>query len=138
MPRIDIPAKVTGAQTYIQNVRVPGMLHGRPVRPRGQASLFGMSPAGGPGEFHACERRREFDRALPGSPGGPEGQLRRRCGTEEYDAIQAAAQLKVEWSEGDTLPEQGTVRCQRSSPTRDAVVLNYGNVDKALAGPPRS
>ena len=35
-PRIDIPGIVTGTATYIQNVRVPGMLHGRVVRPRGQ------------------------------------------------------------------------------------------------------
>jgi nicotinate dehydrogenase subunit B len=34
--RIDIPEKVTGEYTYVQNVRVPGMLHGRVVRPRGQ------------------------------------------------------------------------------------------------------
>ena len=39
MPRIDIPAIVTGNYTYIQNVRVPGMLHGRVVRPRGQGSV---------------------------------------------------------------------------------------------------
>ena len=36
--RIDIPAIVTGSEVYIQNVRVPGMLHGRVVRPRGQAA----------------------------------------------------------------------------------------------------
>jgi len=35
VPRIDIPDIVTGKLTYIHNVRVPGMLHGRVVRPRG-------------------------------------------------------------------------------------------------------
>ena len=34
----DIPPIVTGAHTYVQNVRVPGMLHGRIVRPRGQGA----------------------------------------------------------------------------------------------------
>ena len=29
VPRIDIPAIVTGSEVYIQNIRVPGMLHGR-------------------------------------------------------------------------------------------------------------
>jgi nicotinate dehydrogenase subunit B len=38
VPRIDIPDKVSGKYTYMQNVRVPGMLHGRVVRPRGQAA----------------------------------------------------------------------------------------------------
>ena len=38
VPRYDIPPIVTGDDTYIQNVRVPGMLHGRIVRPRGQGA----------------------------------------------------------------------------------------------------
>src|SRR5262249_41757200 len=31
--RIDIPDKVSGKFTYVHNIRVPGMLHGRMVRP---------------------------------------------------------------------------------------------------------
>ena len=33
VPRVDIPDKVTGQFTYMQDFRVPGMLHGRVVRP---------------------------------------------------------------------------------------------------------
>src|SRR6516164_3330055 len=33
MPRRDIPAKVTGGAAYVQDVRLPGMVHGRVVRP---------------------------------------------------------------------------------------------------------
>ena len=33
VPRLDIPAIATGRFEYVQNVRVPGMLHGRVVRP---------------------------------------------------------------------------------------------------------
>ena len=32
-PRIDIPAKATGALTFVHDMRIPGMLHGRVVRP---------------------------------------------------------------------------------------------------------
>ena len=32
-PRIDLPAKATGELVYVHDVRVPGMLHGRVVRP---------------------------------------------------------------------------------------------------------
>src|SRR5262249_15007855 len=32
-PRRDIPAKVTGGAAYVQDVRLPGMLHARVVRP---------------------------------------------------------------------------------------------------------
>ena len=33
VPRLDIPAKVTGGAIYVQDMRLPGMLHGRVVRP---------------------------------------------------------------------------------------------------------
>ena len=33
MPRVDMPAMATGQLEYVHNVRVPGMLHGRVVRP---------------------------------------------------------------------------------------------------------
>ena len=33
VPRVDIPDKVTGKFTYMQDFRVPGMLHGRVIRP---------------------------------------------------------------------------------------------------------
>ncbi len=32
-PRVDIPAKATGQAVYVHDVRLPGMLHGRVVRP---------------------------------------------------------------------------------------------------------
>ncbi|MDP3607229.1 MAG: molybdopterin-dependent oxidoreductase, partial [Polaromonas sp.] len=32
-PRVDIPAKATGELTFVHDMRVPGMLHGRVVRP---------------------------------------------------------------------------------------------------------
>jgi nicotinate dehydrogenase subunit B len=33
VPRVDLPAKVAGAFVYVHNIRLPGMLHGRVVRP---------------------------------------------------------------------------------------------------------
>ncbi len=33
VPRRDIPAKVTGGEAYVQDMRLPGMLYGRVVRP---------------------------------------------------------------------------------------------------------
>ena len=38
VPRNDIPDKVSGKYVYMQHLRVPGMLHGRVVRPRGQSA----------------------------------------------------------------------------------------------------
>src|SRR5581483_11243561 len=33
VPRVELPAKVAGSHVYVHDVRVPGMLHGRVVRP---------------------------------------------------------------------------------------------------------
>ena len=33
IPRVDIPAKVTGGAAYVQDMRLPGMVHARVVRP---------------------------------------------------------------------------------------------------------
>jgi len=33
LPRVDIPAKVTGGPSYVQDLRLPGMVHARVVRP---------------------------------------------------------------------------------------------------------
>ncbi|PMU98313.1 hypothetical protein, partial [Pseudomonas sp. GP01-A4] len=33
IPRVDLPAKATGEPTFVHDIRVPGMLHGRVVRP---------------------------------------------------------------------------------------------------------
>ena len=71
VPRIDIPAKVTGTYTYVQNVRVPGMLHGRRVRPRGAGANTVEND-------YAGQRRPELDRPHPGRPGRPDRQLPRR------------------------------------------------------------
>ena len=35
VPRVDIPAKVTGGAAYVQDIRLPGMVHARIVRPPG-------------------------------------------------------------------------------------------------------
>jgi CO/xanthine dehydrogenase Mo-binding subunit len=35
VPRLDIPAKLTGGEAYVQDMRLPGMLFGRVVRPPG-------------------------------------------------------------------------------------------------------
>src|SRR4051794_14572050 len=33
VPRVDIPAKGTGGEAYVQDMRLPGMVHARVVRP---------------------------------------------------------------------------------------------------------
>ena len=103
VPRFDIPAIVTGTTTYIQNVRVPGMLHGRPVRPRGQANLFATSAQGGPASATVVSIDASSIAHIPGAQIVQKGNFVGVVAPKEYDAVQAAAELKVEWVNDDTL-----------------------------------
>jgi CO/xanthine dehydrogenase Mo-binding subunit len=130
VPRVDIPAKVTGAFTYMHNVRVPGMLHGRVVRPRGQAAYgTGAKPL-------------SIDESsighLPGVQIVRKGDFVGVVAPHEYDAIQAASQLKVKWDESPTLSGSGNIAGQMrdqdaAGKTTNAIRASAGDVGAALA-----
>ena len=89
----DIPGIVNGTNTYAANVRVPGMLHGRVVRPRGQGAYGdGINPV--PLSIDANSIKH-----LPDVQIVHVGNFLGVVAPKEYDAIQAAAQLKVAWSD---------------------------------------
>ena len=88
VPRIDIPNIVTGRTTYIQNVRVPGMLHGRVVRPRGQAAL-------GQGATVLSIDPSSVSH-IPGAQVVQKGNFVGVVAPHEWDAIQAAAAAEGE------------------------------------------
>jgi nicotinate dehydrogenase subunit B len=129
-PRIEIPAIVTGAYTYVQNVRLPRMLHGRRVLPRGQfvygfgAPVKSIDPRS---IAHLSEvkvvRRGDFVGVVA---------------PKEYDAIQAAAQLKVKWGDPpSTLSGSGSffkgLRAQDSAGgSEQSIQVDTGNVDAAM------
>ena len=100
--RIDIPDKVTGKYTYVHQVRVPGMLHGRMVRPRGQGAYPYNSNV--PVSVDAT--------SIAHIPGAQVVHVNNFLGVvapKEYDAIQAAAQLKVVWNTNPILPGTGNL-----------------------------
>jgi len=134
VPRFDIPDKVTGKFTYITNVRIPGMLHGRPVRPRGQANMFAQAPNGaGLASFTVLSVDESSIRNIPGAQVVRKGNFVGVVAQTEYDAIQAAAQLKVTWADSNTLPGSGNLyKSMRAAPTRDSVILSYGDVDAGI------
>lgn len=90
-PRLDIPDKIVGRYVFIQNVKVPGMLHGRLIRPRGQAA-YGADPA----VLSIDERSIKH---IPDARVLRKGNFVGVVAPREYDAIQAAAQLKVKWED---------------------------------------
>jgi CO/xanthine dehydrogenase Mo-binding subunit len=130
--RVDIPDKVNGRYTYVQNVRVPGMLHGRIVRPRGQGA-YGKGTNPKVLSVDASSLRR-----IPGAKLVQKGNFVGVVAPEEYQAIQAAAQLKVKWEEKPPLPSSGNLWSEmRKQDTAGQVAariaVNTGNVDTALA-----
>lgn len=126
--RPDIAEKVRGTYEYVQHVRLPGMLHGRVVWPRGQGahsisnptvvSVDESSIAGIPGV--RIVRRRNFV-----------GVIAER----EWDAVRAATQLKVTWEPFATaLPgHEGLFDSFRSAKTNDLTDTNDGDVNAALS-----
>jgi CO/xanthine dehydrogenase Mo-binding subunit len=102
--RVDLPAKITGTFRYIGDVRVPGMLHGRVVRP----------PAIG-ATIAAVD-----ERSLAGIP-GIVGVVRRGdflgvVAETEWSAIQAASRLAVTWSGGGLPAVPDLAAAVRSTP----------------------
>jgi len=131
-PRVDIPDKVTGKYTYVQNIRVPGMLHGRIVRPRGQGA-YGAGTDPVPLSIDESSISH-----IPGAKVVRKKDFVGVVAPQEWAAIQAAAQLKVKWSELPTLPSSGNLWKQmRADDTagtvRQTMNVNTGSVDSALA-----
>jgi CO/xanthine dehydrogenase Mo-binding subunit len=99
--RIDIPAKVAGTYTYVQNVRVPGMVHARSVRPHGAGA-------------NASQNHFPLSvdpSSISGIPGAEIVQINNWLAVwapKEYDAIQAAAQLKVVWKSDPKFGDGGS------------------------------
>lgn len=124
--RLDIPAMVTGRYEYAQDVRVPGMLHGRVVRPPSPgATLMAVDESSVkdlPGVVRVVTRK-NFVGVVAQKP---------------WQAMQAAARLKVQWTPGPALPAQASwYDYMRGRPTRDAFTTNSGDVDEQLKGAAR-
>ncbi len=97
VPRRDIPRKFTGGAAYVQDVRLPGMLFGRVVRP----------PSPGAVLLSADEAR---VRSLPGVVAlVRDGSFLAVAAAREEQAIRAREVLKqsARWKETESLPPSG-------------------------------
>jgi nicotinate dehydrogenase subunit B len=127
VPRVDIPDIVTGRTTYAQNVRLPGMLHGRLVLPRGQAAY------GSPPQVVSIDE--SSVKHIANVQVVRRGDLVGVVAPKEYDAIQAAAQLKIKWADPPPISGHGNLWKQMRAhdgaglaPARDGSVgAEYGN-----------
>jgi CO/xanthine dehydrogenase Mo-binding subunit len=131
VPRRDIPAIVVGSETYAQSIRIPGMLHGRVVRPRGQRVYGAGAPIVSVDESSI--------KHLPGARVVRKGDFIGVVAPHEYDAIQGAAQLKVTWADppkvlggnGDEFQQLRAL--DAAGKTIQSYRANTGDVDRAFA-----
>jgi nicotinate dehydrogenase subunit B len=120
--RIDIPDKVTGRFTYVQDVKVPGMLYGRPVHPPAmKAKLLSVDES-----------------SLRGIPGivkvVREGDFCGVVAETEWAAIKAARQLKATWTTWTGLPAEDELwsHVRATKVATDDATSNVGNTAEAL------
>lgn len=120
--RLDIPDKVTGRFTFMQDFKVPGMYHGRVVRPPAMGatiiSVDESSVADIPGIVKVV-RLENFLGVVA---------------TNEWAAIKAAQQLTVKWTEWLQLPDPARLweHVRHTRIVKDDVTSNAGDSAQAL------
>jgi nicotinate dehydrogenase subunit B len=112
VPSLDRVALMTGQFEFVHNVRVPGMLHGRVLRPAEVgATLVSVD-----------------ENSLRQVSGLVKVVVRSNfvgvVAENQWQAVQAARQLKVKWSPGTGLPEQAHFyENLRKQPARDTLIV---------------
>lgn len=129
--RVDIPDKVRGALTFVHDVRVAGMLHGRVVRPP-----YAGRDSGGFVGNSLLEVDRDAVRDIPGLvdvvvQGDFVGVVAER---EEY-AVLAARRLRVRWKPVPPLPALDDPEpALRANPATRRELLSEGELPANGAG----
>ena len=121
VPRVDLPDKMAGKYVHMQHVRLPGMLHGRVVLPRGQRA------------YGAGAKPLAIDESsikhIPTARVVRKGDFVGVVAEQEWDAVKAAAQLKVTWAPTPALPAGDLYERMRAEKTHDTVVASRGDVE---------
>ena len=129
VPRVDIAAKAIGEVVYVHDVRVPGMLHGRVVRP----PYAGVDA----GPFVGASLIAVDEGSVRDVPGLVAvvriGDFVGVIAEREENAVSAAAQLKVSWKKTPTLPDLGDIETAlRNNPSTPRTLIDRGDVDAAV------
>ncbi|EJM78162.1 molybdopterin cofactor-binding domain-containing protein [Pseudomonas sp. GM55] len=128
--RVDIPGKATGELTYVHDMRLPNMLHGRVIRP----PYAGLDS----GDFVGNSLLEVDESSIAHIPGIVRVVVIRDfvgvVALREEQAAKAAQALKVTWKAWNhKLPNMGDIaQAIRDNPRVQRVVLDKGNVDQAL------
>ena len=118
VPRVDIPAKVTGGAAYVQDMRLPGMVHARVVRPPSYGAQLTEC------DTSAVEK-------LPGVVKVVrDGNFLAVVAAKQFQAIKAMAALSgaAKWRETAALPKQDDLpRVLTSLPSQDTTIFQQSN-----------
>ena len=122
VPRVDIPAKVTGGAAYVQDMRLPGMVHARIVRPPGYgAQLVDCDTS-------AVEK-------MPGVVGVVrDGNFLAVVTEKEFQSVKAMRALSAaaKWKETASLPDQDDLlKVLTSLPSQDSVIFERNDASAA-------
>ena len=123
IPSLDRTALMTGQFEFVHSVRVPGMLHGRVVRP----------PEMGATLAHVDEQ------SVRNVPGLVKVVVRKDfvgvVAETQYQAALAARQVEVQWNPGPVLPPQKDFFDHlQKQPARDTSIVDSRDVEAQLAG----
>jgi nicotinate dehydrogenase subunit B len=130
IPRVDIPAKATGDAIYVHDVRVPGMLHGRVVRP----PYAGVDA----GDFVGNSLLAIDESSIGHIPGLVAviriGDFVGVVAEREENAIKAAEQLQVTWKPAPSIADVRDIETAlRANPSTPRKLLDKGDVETGLA-----
>jgi nicotinate dehydrogenase subunit B len=120
--RDDIAPKVFAQEDYITDVKVPGMVHGRVIRP----PVAGATPV-------SVDESSVKD--IPGVQVVVQKQFIGLVANTEWDAVKAAQKLKVVWSTvGSAFPDQVSLydHIRKATARKRTVEKENGNVDDAF------
>ena len=96
VPRPDIAAKCTGRHVYVHDVTLPGMLHGRVLRPPAVGATLRSVDA-------------SSIASVPGARVVRVGGFLGVVADREWSAVRAARTLRAEWSPGRGLPDHAAM-----------------------------
>jgi CO/xanthine dehydrogenase Mo-binding subunit len=120
--REDVAPKVFAQEDFVTDIKVPGMVHGRMIRP----SVAGAVPV---------KIDESSIKDIPGAKVVWDKGFLGVVADKEWDAIQAAQKLKVEWSQVDApFPEQASLydHIRKASVRKRNIEKENGNVDEAF------
>ena len=122
VPRVDMRDMVMGRFEFVHNVKVPGLLHGRVVRPPEVGATVGSVDDSSIRELPGIVKV-----VVKGNFVGVVAQ-------KPWQATQGAERLKVSWTRGTPLsPHADLYSGLRKLPARDTLLVDSGDVDARLA-----